>query len=448
MLLLAFALSGWSRADVSRETLPLERLVDTVLSRNAGLRASQARVDEAEAGRREAERKRLPALSARSSLTRGDQPVYVFGSLMEQGRFGPGNFAIDSLNHPGDLTNIKSGLDLGVPLFTGFDLTSAARQSELAADEARSGREGTAQALRLQAASAYLQLMASRELLKELDERLAASKDELEDARRLKERGVVLGSDYYAAQAIYGGLQSWKGQVLGQDRAARSQLQILSGQSDVTIQGTLAEAVYAVPSEKESQDLAMTRRPDLAAAASKAALAEEGAKQSRRTVLPRVEGFASLETNTNDFNSNPSNHLYGVAAHLPFGDPSYLARRVRAASSEAAARDAEKAAEESVTIEVSQAWQSYQAAVENLAAVKAAAENAAKSLQLFRPLYRSGRQSIMEVLRAEEALARAKASYWQTLLQLHSGYLRLSAAIGTLDDETIRKISECLQIKP
>src|SRR5689334_22864361 len=133
--LLTFSLGRWSRAEDTQSALPLERLVNAVLSRNAGLKGQESRVAAAQAGWREAKWKRLPALSARSSLTRGDEPVFVFGSLLDQGRFGPANFAIDSLNHPGDLTNIKSGLDLGIPLFTGFDLTSASRQSELAAQD-------------------------------------------------------------------------------------------------------------------------------------------------------------------------------------------------------------------------------------------------------------------------------------------------------------------------
>src|ERR1035437_386250 len=138
------------------EMTGLATAVDSVLAHNAGLKAAQSQIRAAEAGRRETQAMRFPMLSARSQFTRGDHPVYVFGSLMEQGRFGPQNFAIDALNHPGELSNIQSGLDLGVPLFTGYELTSAARLSELAQVQARNGYEGTAQQLRFQAAALYL----------------------------------------------------------------------------------------------------------------------------------------------------------------------------------------------------------------------------------------------------------------------------------------------------
>ncbi|HVO32323.1 MAG TPA: TolC family protein, partial [Elusimicrobiota bacterium] len=109
----------------------LAATVQAVLRHDAGLQAAEAQLRQAQSARDEARAARYPSLSARGQLTRGDQPVYVFGSLLEQGRFGPQDFAIDSLNHPGDLTNIQSALDLAVPLFTGFELSASVKRREL-----------------------------------------------------------------------------------------------------------------------------------------------------------------------------------------------------------------------------------------------------------------------------------------------------------------------------
>jgi len=221
-----------SQPVVAAESTGLAAAVDTVLAHSSGMKAAQAQMRQAQAGRSEVQAMRLPMLSAHSQFTRGDQPVYVFGSLMEQGRFGPANFAIDALNHPGDLSNIQSGLDLGIPLFTGYEITTAARLSELAESEAQSGYEGAAEQIRFQTAALYLQLIMDRDLLKSLDERLAASDGEVADARKLKEKGVVFGSDYYVAEAINGGLKGWRIQVQTDQNAALSKLALLSGKDD------------------------------------------------------------------------------------------------------------------------------------------------------------------------------------------------------------------------
>src|SRR5690242_12580083 len=85
----------------------LTAIVDSAVRHNPGLKSAEAQLEAARSGWREAQAQRLPMLSARSQWTRGDNPVYVFGSLLEQGRFGANNFAIDSLNHPSDLSNVQ-----------------------------------------------------------------------------------------------------------------------------------------------------------------------------------------------------------------------------------------------------------------------------------------------------------------------------------------------------
>ena len=94
------------------------------------------------------------------------------------------------------------------------------------------------------------------------------------------------------------------------------------------------------------------------------------------------------------------------------------------------AEESQKNLEESIRIEVSQAYDAYQGALTALPVAKDTLDRAAKSLDLFRPLYHSGRQSIIEVLRAEEGLAKAQAAYLQALFQAHIAYLRLAGRRG------------------
>ena len=80
--------------------------------------------------------------------------------------------------------------------------------------------------------------------------------------------------------------------------------------------------------------------------------------------------------------------------------------------------------------------------------VKKSRSLAAESLELFRPLYRSGRQSILDVLRAEEGLARADIHYLDALYRIHSGYLRLASSMGRLDEGTVSRLSDRLEVLP
>lgn len=442
--------AGESLAGAQEVAAPtgLTAAVDQATEHDAGVQSAAARVREAQAGLREAKDRRLPEISADISATRGNDPVYVFGSLLTQGRFGADNFAVDFLNHPGDLTQIRSALRVGVPLFTRFELTTGVQQRTLAREEALEDHAGAIQRLRLEVASLYLQALYDTEVLGIIDGHLASAADELGDAARLKERGVVLGSDYYAALAIAGGLRAWRTQVESDRSATTGRLSVLMGSSVTVVSGRLGDAPYPLPPAPDLLRLALEHRPDARQAHSETRMANLSRAQERRSLWPAVQAFASIETDTNDFSSNPSHRLYGVSAHLPFGDPTFLARETRAHAGAEAARLAETATQDRIRAELAQSYEAYQGVLRGLPLIKDQSEQARQSLRLFRPLYRSGRQSILDVLRAEEAAARSEAAYREALHDLHAGYLRLIATTGQLDDGPVRAVDRALEAQP
>jgi outer membrane protein TolC len=83
-----------------------------------------------------------------------------------------------------------------------------------------------------------------------------------------------------------------------------------------------------------------------------------------------------------------------------------------------------------------------------VALVEESARQADKSLNLFRPLYREGRQSILDVLRAEEGLMRARQALLETYFHVHLGYARLCLVTGELEAETIKLIEKNIEVEP
>ena len=67
----------------------------------SGAREAASRVDEAKSGF-------FPRVSVIESWQRGNNPVFVFSSLLSSRQFGAQNFAIDALNHP-DATGFFHG---------------------------------------------------------------------------------------------------------------------------------------------------------------------------------------------------------------------------------------------------------------------------------------------------------------------------------------------------
>lgn len=440
LLLGAITGSAWAESQTG-----LAYAVKNALEHDASLQAIAAEMDAASASYKEARANRWPAISARSQLTRSNQPVFVFGSLLEEGRFGANNFAIDSLNDPGELTHLKSALDLSLPLFTGYRNHHQIRLGELNKEHQQNRFEQQAQDIRFQAAILYLRLLLHRDLIHHIDQRLAASDNQIADARRLRAKGLVLGSDFFAAEAVRGNLKAWRIETATSQESLAARLEILTGKNDWKPIETFREIQDVVASEQALLQTALAKRPALKAAAVNTNMAEENRRQAGRSVLPELKAFASLETNTHDFSRNPTTHGLGLSASVPFGDPAYLARRSASAALERAAQKNQEAVTDQIRTDIAQAYAAFQGARSTVEARRETVHQAEESLRLFRPLYRSGRQSILDVLRAEETLGRAQAAYLESIYRTHAAYLDLMMASGDMTDAVIVDLDEHLK---
>ncbi|MBP9128503.1 MAG: TolC family protein, partial [Elusimicrobia bacterium] len=388
-----------------------------------------------------------PRLDAGSTFTRGDGPVYAFASLLDQRSFGAENFDIGTLNHPGYVTNFKSYLRAGVPIFAGYELQSWGKMAELGVSHAESLASGARQEVRLAVLEAGIQTLQARALVDQLDDRIRFSSEEIDSAKKLRAKGLVLGSDFFAAEAVLSGLKAWRVQVRKMAEAGQDSLGVLLGSDPAgfDLAGSLRAGGPALPSLPDLIGLARVNRADVRASSLEAEQAEVSAFKERSTFLPRVDAMAQAETNTEDFSSNPSNRLVMVQAQWALGDPAYLARRKKAEDMSRAGRQRQAAMEERARIEIVQSLRRYEGARDAIPLLAETAEMAKQSLDLFRPLYREGRQSILDVLRAEEALARAESLRLEAMAQLHLQRARTLTAAGILDEGAVGALSAAVE---
>src|SRR5499427_6301475 len=107
----------WAVPLTAQEALTLRQAVDLALRSNplvaaadAGEREAQARIHQANSGY-------LPRLQFSESVERGNNPVFVFSSLLTQHQFSQGNFALGSLNRPDAMNNFQSRLTVEQVVF-------------------------------------------------------------------------------------------------------------------------------------------------------------------------------------------------------------------------------------------------------------------------------------------------------------------------------------------
>src|SRR6266540_4340885 len=131
---------------VGQEPLTLDRALSAALAHNASLRASRAGVDEAAARVTEARSGLFPRFSVTESWQRGDQPVFVFSSLLSTRQFAATNFAIDALNHPDPIGFFRASLGVEQVLFDGGRQRAAVTAAALRRDIANASTNEAAAA--------------------------------------------------------------------------------------------------------------------------------------------------------------------------------------------------------------------------------------------------------------------------------------------------------------
>ncbi len=429
------------------ERLTLAEAARRAVARNPGVRAADALVDQSRRARSEASATHYPRLDAGSAFTRGDGPVYAFASLLDQRNFTAANFDIGTLNHPGYVTNFKSYLRAGVPLFAGYEIQSWEKMAELGLGQAESLAAGVRQDVRLAVLDAGIHTLQARAMGDRLDDCIRSSNEEIESAKKLRIKGLILGSDFFAAQAVLSGLKAWRVQVRKQAEAAQEALGILLSMDPAAFElvGSLRESGPSLPSLEELKGFALVHRTDVRASTLQAEQADVSAFKEKSTFLPRVDAMAQAETNTEDFSSNPSNRLVMVQAQWALGDPAYFARKKKADDASRAGHQRQAAIKERAQVEILQSFRQYEGARDSLPLLSETVEYAKQSLELFRPLYREGRQSILDVLRAEEALARAESTRLDAVAQLHLQRAQTLAAAGILDEGAVGALSGAVE---
>lgn len=423
--------------------LTLAEAVDRGLKNDNIVKAEAARVSGARAGLKQAKMSRYGGLKLKGMYTDGTDPVYAFATAMKQGTFSMASMA--TINDPEPARNYMAGIEAGVPLFTGFALTNAAKMGDLGVQAAGHGYERARSGITFKLTYQWLTVLLRSRLAELAADSVAAAENELKTAQMLKDKGMVLGSDYYGAEAI---LSTLKGYKLNWDKALaleQEKLGIAVGlPGGAGAAGALAAPAYA-PLERTG--LSAAGRRDVKALEKLAEISETSAAMQKNSVLPVVEAFGAWETNSESLSDFKGNRLLGLRLTIPLGDPSYFAKRDGAAAETAMARARVDEARRGADIEVAEALNNYKAAAESLPIAKETVEKAKQSLELFRPLYRQGRQSVLEVLRAQASVLQAEAGYYETIYKLNLYRAQALLASEALDAAAVKEISDKLGVK-
>ena len=419
------------------EQLTLTQAVEIALRTNPSMKVTAAGRQLADAQLQEARTGRWPSLQANETFTSSNNPVFVFGTLLEQGRFGPENFAIDSLNHPNAINSFRSALTLRLPLFDQRQTETRTAQARIAQLEADQQTEMAAQQLRFAVIRTFYGLLLAQARLEVSDEAVRTAEADVKRARDIFESGLVVQSDLLAAEVQLSEFRQQQIQAKGDLVTAMAALNTAMGlpvDSPRQPLGQLVERAFPTETVETLSEQALQDRPDYQRAVLSARASEVRSRGARGEWLPRVDAFVTAGASGRYVAGGSGDYAAGASVTFNVFDAGRKARIDQSRAAESIANAEQEQLANQIRFEVMRAYQQYVSARERMAVVAQITAQATETLRMVQDRYHAGLTTITELLRAQTALVRARSDVLAARYDQYVGYANVLLAAGRLKD--------------
>ena len=419
----------------AQEPLTIRQAVDQALGQSPQAAIAHAGDQEAKSAATMARTQLLPHLNFTEDISRGDDPVYAFGTRLRQGQFTQADFALDALNHPPSIGNFSTRFSGSWTAFDSFKTQREIHSADLLRASASSSDKAVDQQIVLNVVGAYQSVLyAQREIdvaqhEQETASALLASVDDHVKA------GLAVESDRMSAQVNVAARKQELIVAQGDLDLAWAQLREAMGTPDIQaseLKPIEPHTFDQLPLEQELATAAKTR-PDLTALTQAQSAQASGLRAAKSNFGPVVNTYGNWEEDRGSLGSSGGNNwVVGVQISvdiLPIGKRAQLAQQTAAKQK----IDAQlSASQQHVRLEVSQAHIHRRTAELSLETAQAALNQSAESLRILKNRYGAGLANITDLLRAEDAERQSQSNYWHAVYRNAMADAELLYATGTL----------------
>jgi outer membrane protein TolC len=432
--------AGWAQESpssaVQAPSLTLRQAIEQALGKNPDASMAQADLKAAKAGVTQARTGLLPRLNFAEDISRGNDPVYVFGTRLRQQQFTAADFALNSLNKPTPIGNFATRFSGSWMLFSWFGTQEQIHGARFAAGSAAAMSDEANQAIVLRVVQAYQAVLYAQRRVDVAQHEQATAEALLADAKTKVRAGLAVDSDMLSAQVNLSERQEARIAAEGDTDVAWAELEAAMGADTSSPRATLQPIeARSFPDGVLTDDIAsaLKARPDLNALRQQTSGHSAAAKSARDSLAPTVSAYGNWELDNPNFTGGGGNNwIAGVQLNL---DILPLAKRAQLAQERAAQQKAEaqeRAGEQQIRLAVNRAWTEHHTAERIVATAQASMEQSAESLRIVQNRYKAGLATMTDLLRAEDAQRRSQNDYWRAVFGNTVAYAALMYSTGTL----------------
>jgi len=427
----------------AQEPLTLRQAINQALGQSPEAAIARAGNLDAKASATLARTALFPQLSFTEDISRGNDPVYAFGTRLRQRQFTQADFALNALNLPQPIGNFSTRFSGQWLAFDSFKTQREIHRADLFKQSASSSANAMDQQIVFRVVGAYQQaLYAQREIAVALHEQetAAALLSSVDDHVKA---GLAVESDRMSAQVNVTARKEELIAAHGDLEVAWAALREAMGAPDLKAIELKPIEPHTFPQGALDEEMATAAkaRPDLRALGQAQSAQGSALGAAKSDFGPRVSAYGNWEEDQSPIGgSGGNNWVAGVQISI---DILPIAKRAQLARDSAAKQkiDALVAAiQEHLRLEVSQAHIHRQIAALQLETAQAALDQSAESLRILKNRYGAGLATITDLLRAEDAERQSQSNYWHAVYGNAMAYNELLYATGTLTPDAAEKL--------
>jgi outer membrane protein TolC len=379
----------------------------------------------------------LPRVDFEQSYEGGNNPVYVFGTLLTQRRFTAANFALSSLNRPDAIDNLQTRLGAQGTIWDFGRTRRRVEGARIGIEMTDRGHEDHVRQVLLATVDAYYSVSLAREGWSAAKTSLESAESIVKQAEARVQTGVAVEADVLRGQVYLASARQREIETRGQLEMARSRLNRLMGEPlDAPLGETAAlkPASFPVAAEEALKAEQAKRRPDYQRLSAELHQAELEVRSFQSEYLPTVGGFTSWEMDNpslKDYGGN--NWTAGLSLRWNLFAGGGDSARLRAGRQRLEAKKRQLTAMESaMALEVHNAVVQFRTAGQQVEAARAAEAQSEEGLRILKNRYEAGLATMTDVLSAESQRASTRAMLSEAVYRHRLSYAQIEYAAGTL----------------
>ena len=423
--------------------LTIRQAIQQALKQNPDADMARAGTQEAKAGAALARMQLIPQLGFTEDMSRGNDPVYVFGTKLRQQRFAMADFDLNALNRPNPVGNFATRLSGSWMAFDSFRTQKTIHSADLMQTSASTAAKAMDQKIVFDVVQAYQGVLYAQRQVEVAQHELETAQALLSSVDDRVKAGLAVESDRMSAQVNESASRQALIAAQGGLDLAWAQLRVAVGAPDLAqsnLQPIEPKQFPDAPLDEQFATAAKTR-PDLAALRQAESAQATAVSAAKLSYGPHVSAYGSWEDDHSSFTgSGGHNWVAGVQIGidlLPFSKRAQLARE----TATKARVDAQvNSYQQQVRLQVSQAHIQLRTARQSLDTAKAAVDQSTESLRILKNRYSAGLATITDLLRGEDAERQAQANYWSAVYGNAAAYAGVLFATGTLTPDAAEEL--------